>query len=47
LSGFWCFDEGVVLACVGSIRYIEIVDELTHEPDYYEAAIKVVKGVER
>ena len=30
----------------GIIRYIDIVDELTHEPDY-EAAIKAVKGVER
>ncbi|GAG51406.1 unnamed protein product, partial [marine sediment metagenome] len=30
----------------GIIRYIEIVDELTHEPDY-EAALKAVKGVER
>jgi len=32
---------------MGSIRYIEIVDELTHEPDYYEAAIKAVREVER
>lgn len=29
----------------GIIRYIEIVDELTHEPDY-EAALKAVKMVE-
>ena len=30
----------------GIIRYIEIVDELTHEPDY-EAALKAVREVER
>jgi len=30
----------------GIIRYIEIVDELTHEPDY-EAAIKAVREAER
>jgi thiol peroxidase len=28
----------------GIIRYIEIVDELTHEPDY-EAALKAAKGL--
>lgn len=30
----------------GIIRYIQIVDELTDEPDY-EAALKVVKGLEK
>jgi thiol peroxidase len=30
----------------GVIRYIEIVDELTDEPDY-EAALKAVKGIEK
>jgi thiol peroxidase len=30
----------------GVIRYIEIVDELSHEPDY-EAALKAVREIER
>ncbi len=29
----------------GTIRYIQIVDELTHEPDY-EEAIEALKGIE-
>ena len=29
----------------GIVRYIQIVDELTHEPDY-EEAIKALKGIE-
>jgi thiol peroxidase len=35
-----------VVDAEGIIRYIQIVDELTDEPDY-EAALKAVKEIEK